>query len=308
MSAEGMSHRGVRGRGSRMLLIGLAAGCMALFGAAAPAMAYSEVKGKAAKEVFKKFVDCPIAAGEYCTYAETLSGEFKLGSKTAPIENPLVLQGGLKSLGTLQEITLPLTPPLYGAEEVSKTPQKLPGGLTGISEGIGGEVSATAELVKGGTVLVAPANLFGVEPAVTLPIKIHLQNELLGENCYIGTDSDPIVLHLTDYKTSPPAGTESISGKKGEEVSINRGRGFELKGNTLVDNTFAVPAATGCGSNVLLEPVVTALVNTDAELPSAAGKNVAILNGNVTNAQSKWVAKYDKKEIKAKEKAAKPAK
>ena len=138
--------------------------------------------------MFKKFVDCPISAGEYCSYAETLSGEFKLGSKTAPIENPLVLQGGLKSLGTLQEISMPLIPPLYGAEMVSKTPQKLPGGLTGIGEGLGGEVSATAELVTGGTVLVAPANPFGVLPAVTLPIKIHLENELLGPDCYIGSD------------------------------------------------------------------------------------------------------------------------
>ncbi len=294
-----------------MLLVGLAAGCMALLGAAAPAMAKqesNEIKGKAAKEVFKKFVDCPIAGGEYCTYAETLSGEFKLGSKTAPIENPLVLQGGLKSLGTLQEIVEPLIPPLYGAETVSKTSQKLPGGLTGISEGIGGEVSATAELIKGGTVLVAPAHLFGDEPAVTLPIKIHLQNELLGEDCYIGTDENPVVLHLTDAKTTPPSGTEPISGKQGESVSIGDGKAFELRGNTLVDNTFAVPAATGCGSNALVVPVVTALVNTDAGLPSAAGKNVAILNGNVINAQSKWVAKYDKKEIKAKEKAAKPAK
>ena len=307
MRAEGKSHEVARTRGGRMLLIALAAACMALLGASAPAMAYKEVKGQAAKEYFKKFVDCPVTAGEYCTYAETLSGEFKLGSKTAPIENPLVLQGGLKSLGTLQEITLPLIPPLYGAEEVSKTSQKLPGGLTGI-EGIGGEVSATAELITGGTVLVAPANLFGVEPAVTLPIKIHLQNEMLGENCYIGSDEDPIVLHLTDFTTDPPAGTEPISGKKGEEVSINRGRGFELLGNTLVDNTFAVPAATGCGTNALLVPVVTALVNTDAGLPSAAGKNVAILNGNVNNAQSKWVAKYDHKEIKAKEKAAKAGK
>ena len=249
MRAEGTSHGVARTRGSRMLLIGLAAACMALLGASAPAMAYKEVKGKQGKEMFKKFADCPIAAGEYCTYAETLSGEFKLGSKTAPIENPLVLQGGIKSLGTLQEITMPLIPPLYGAEMVSKTSQKLPGGLTGLGEGIGGEVSATAELVTGGTVLLAPANLFGVLPAVTLPIKIHLQNEMLGENCYIGTDKNPVVLHLTDYITSPPAGTEPISGKRGEEVSINSGRAFELHGNTLVDNTFPVPAATGCGTN-----------------------------------------------------------
>ena len=284
---------------------------MALLCASAPAMAKEtapEIKGKAGKEFFKRFLDCPVSSGEICTYAETLSGEFKIGSKTAPIVNPLVLQGGLASLGTLKELTMPLVPPRFGAEEVSKTPQPLPGGLTGLGEGIGGEVSATAELVKGGTVLLSPAELFGEEPVVTLPIKIHLQNELLGENCYIGSDESPVVLHLTASTTHPPAGTEPIKGKQGEKIGVLKGKGIEFRENTLVDNTFAVPGATGCGTNALLVPVVTALVNLDAGLPAAAGTNVAVLNGNVSTGQSKWVAKYDGKEIKAKEKAEKPAK
>ena len=47
-----------------MVLVGLAAGCLALLGGAAPSLA-TEIKGKAAKEEFKKFVDCPISKGEY---------------------------------------------------------------------------------------------------------------------------------------------------------------------------------------------------------------------------------------------------
>ena len=51
----------------------------------------------------------------------------------------------------------------------------------------------------------------------------------------------------------------------------------------------------------LLAPVITAAVNLDAGLPSAAGKNVAVLNGNFYTTLSTWVAKYDKKLLKEKE-------
>ncbi len=51
----------------------------------------------------------------------------------------------------------------------------------------------------------------------------------------------------------------------------------------------------------LTEPVITALVNTAEGLPSAAGKNVAILEGNLFTAISANVEKYDKKALKEKE-------
>ena len=54
----------------------------------------------------------------------------------------LILQGALEYEGLG---TLPLIPPRFGADEVSKTAQPVPGGLTGVSPLIGGEVTATAE-------------------------------------------------------------------------------------------------------------------------------------------------------------------
>ena len=301
-------HRRVIKRVGGTLLAAAAVCCLGLVGSgAALAGGNPKLTKEQLKALYMKFVDCPVAQGEYCTYGETLSGEFKIGSKVTPIEHPTILQGGLKSLGHVGEMTQTLIPPLFGAEEVSKTPQTIPGGLTGTGE-TGGPVTATAELIKGGTVLVAPGVLFGHGTAVTLPIKVHLQNEQLGENCYIGSDENPIVLHLTDSYTEPPEGTEPIEGKRGTIVGYDKGRILELHENTLVDNTWAAPAATGCGTSPLDEAVVTAAVNANAGLPSAAGKNVAILNGNVLNAQSKYVLKADKKEIKAKEAAAKAGK
>ena len=40
------------------------------------------------------------SAGEVCTYGETLSGEFKIGSKSVADHNPTILQGGLEADGT----------------------------------------------------------------------------------------------------------------------------------------------------------------------------------------------------------------
>jgi hypothetical protein len=244
------------------------------------------------KEDFKVFSNCPAAVSTQCVYGETLSGGFKMGSKNVPITNPVILQGGLD--GSAFE-PLPLLQPLNGAEAVSASSQPIPGGLTGISEIIGGPVSATAEVAGPSSVVhVSQYQLAsGAGTGVELPIKVHLENVLLGEDCYIGSDAEPIVLHLTTGTTSPPAGTAPIAGSLGTVITKDKSRFIEYKENSLVDNAFAVPAATGCGIG-LLAPVITAAVNLDAGLPSAAGKNVAELDGNLFTALAPYVAKYDK--------------
>jgi hypothetical protein len=244
------------------------------------------------KEDFKIFGNCPATVSTQCVYGETLSGAFKMGSKNVPITNPVILQGGLD--GSAFE-PLPLLQPLNGAEAVSASSQPIPGGLTGITEIIGGPASATAEVAGPSTVVhVSQFQLAsGTGTGVELPIKVHLENALLGSNCYIGSDAEPIVLHLTTGTTSPPAGTAPMTGKLGTIITKDKSRLIEYKENSLVDNTFPVPAATGCGIGLTV-PVITAAVNLDAGLPSAAGNNVAELNGNLFTALAPYVAKYDK--------------
>jgi hypothetical protein len=245
------------------------------------------------KEDFKKFSNCPAAISSTCLYGETLSGAFKIGSKTVPITNPVILQGGVS--GSVFE-TLPLLQPLNGAEAVSASPQPIPGGLTGLSEIIGGPASATAEVAGPASIVKVAQFKLASETgtAVELPIKVHLENAVLGSECYIGSDAEPIVLHLTTGTTSPPAGTEPIKGKLGTIVTKDKSRLIEYHENSLVDNTFAVPAATGCGTVPLLSAVITAAVNLDAGLPSAAGNNYAELDGNLYTSLATYVAKYDK--------------
>jgi hypothetical protein len=285
--------KGRSGRGSIRRLVSVAA--IAAMGltlgvAATPASA------KVNKADFLRFINCPVEQGKLCTYGETLSGEFKIGTKTVPVTVPTILQGGLATEGFS---VYPLIPPKFGAEALSKTPQPVPGGLTGLTEIIGGEVHATAE--QAGTIFVRPIALaFGEHKAIELPIRVHLENELLGPNCYIGSEAEPIVLGLTDGETEPPAGTTPISGEVGTTEGLDNHKITEFKGNKLVDNGFSAPAAKGCGTSPLLEPVITALVNTAEGLPAASG-NLAVLNGNLFTAFSADVAKYDKKALKEKE-------
>jgi hypothetical protein len=285
--------------GWRGLLACMAIACLALAMTSAPALAKGEKNPDDIlhKEDFLKFQNCPMEVAKACLYGETLEGEFKLGNKTTTLVNPTILQGGLAFLGA---VTLPLLPPRFGADEVSKTPQPVPGGLTGVSPLIGGPVNATAE--QAGTIIVTATNLgFGRGTAVEFPIKIHLENENLGPNCYIGSDAAPVVLKLTDGTTVPPEGVEPMSGKIGVNKGIDKSRIAAFYNNTLVDNTFEVPAATGCGEGVL-EPVLTAAVNAGIGLPSSPGTSHAILTGNQFTALATWVSKYDKKVLKAKEK------
>ncbi len=55
-----------------------------------------------------------------------------------------------------------------------------------------------------------------------------------------------------------------------------------IANNSLVNNSFAAPTSEGCGGifSFLIDPAV----NAELELPSAAGKNTAILNGTLSQA------------------------
>ncbi|MGA2322094.1 MAG: hypothetical protein ABSG95_15400 [Solirubrobacteraceae bacterium] len=252
---------------------------LGVLGGASPALAK-----KTPNPEFTPFANCPISAPAvtkkkrvaYCLVANTTSGEFKVGSKTVTINKPITLQGGL--IEGSRELV-----PATNGETLSKTPLTIPGGLVGVGD-IGGEVTATTELA--GPVLINESVLTdGDGAAVELPIKVKLSNPTLGNECYIGSDSAPVVLHLTTGTTSPPSPNTPIHGNPGT-ASFNEAFSIvTIEGTSLVDNSFAAPGVTGCGESLsaLLDPVV----DEDAGLPSAAGSNTAILNGSLkeTSAQ-----------------------
>jgi hypothetical protein len=247
---------------------------------------------------FKPFAECPLnnAAVEGCIFSESNGGFFQIGAKEVPLVNPVILQGGLAKGAFVGA---------ENGETLSKTPQPVPGGLlgivapkwwpgwlqewfnNGINEGFTG-VNATVELAgPASNIKINTTNLILEKgTAISLPVKIKLSNALLGSNCYIGSDSSPVVIDFTSGATAPPPPNESIHGSKGTIGSAGGGKIIVLSGGQLVNNSFAAPEADGCGGffSFFIDPLVNSLIGT----PSPAGTNTAILEGKLesTNANA----------------------
>jgi hypothetical protein len=216
----------------------------------------------ALKQDLQRFSDCPYANPLVlsCVYSTTTTGEFVIGKSTVPINKTVVIQGGLRALGFLV--------PATDGNTLSKTPLQVPGGLVGIElPGNFTEVTATAELAGQGQISTGASG-------VALPLKVKLDNLLLGGNCYVGSEGEPLSLHLVYGATNPPPPNKPIKGSL--VVSNHDGGSILVLTGTLVDNSFAAPGANGC---TLLPLVGDLAVNTKVGLPAAAGTNTAIMGG-----------------------------
>jgi hypothetical protein len=252
----------------RMAVVALAMSVAALVGAG------SATAGL--QKEFSVFDDCPTSnpAVVSCIVSYTTSGEFHLGNKAVPINKTITLQGGLTA-------TSPDIVPAADGNTLSKTALQLPGGLIGI-ELLPGltEVQATAELT--GPVVLNLPNFFARKGvAVSLPIKVNLGNPLLGGSCYIGSNTTPVDLQLTSGTTSPPSPNKPISGSAGKLEFAGAGGIIVISGGSVVDNSFSVPGAGGCGG--LLSLLIDPSVDLIAGVPAAAGHNTAVLNNTFEN-------------------------
>jgi hypothetical protein len=249
---------------------------------------------------YAQFKECPLNRATIvdCVYALTDGGGFTVGKKEVPLVNPVTLQGGYEGEG--QEIDF------YGAENgdtLSKTPQPVPGGLLGITaptwwpkflqdwfnnlinEGFTG-VNATVELTgptKGLTnVFLSTENLIFEEgTALGLPVKIHLENAILGSSCYIGSNSSPVQI---DFTTGQSGSLDGASGKLtfNEAFTITT-----ISGGKFVNGVFSAPGVNGCGG--IFSFFINPLVNSIIGLPSGSGKNSATLEGKLQDAQAEAV-------------------
>jgi hypothetical protein len=230
---------------------------------------------------YEQFSGCPTPKESpgtpICVRSDVTGGHLNVGNKKVPIEHPLVLSGGVT-----EEFEGFTAGPEGG---LSKTAQKVPGGVLGLTgltwllEFFGSEALT----------LYATTELAGVPSGftfatVTLPIKVHLTNPagLLGNNCYIGSTSSPIVLHNTTGTTSPPPPNKPITGKEPEFGETPKGVLF-AKNGIYVDNSFSAPGASGCVLTLFgFIPIsINGLVNEQSGLPAAAGTNEAVQNFNI---------------------------
>jgi hypothetical protein len=269
---------------------------------------------------FEKFKGCPteIPVVSLCSYGVTTGGEVTINKTKVPINKPIVQQGGLINAGNPEEPTLFVSIGAKpGFEAFQKVALNVPGGLldfvncteiTGegffekgaralckaVFESGPTEVTATTEPVanESNPPLLNQRNLStetGV--AVVLPVRVHLKNSLLGNGCYIGSEAHPIEWELTTGTSGKLKGKRGTAETLKEEIPGEEEpvRALRLSNNSLVDNTFTVPVAEGCGEFLGVKGFLDSIVDGKIGLPSASGNNAAKLDGELNSSSAEEV-------------------
>jgi hypothetical protein len=221
------------------------------------------IGAQAANAVFPNFSGCTITDPviERCVNIQNRSGNLNIKGFNVPLGESLEIRGKLQ----VREggASFLFVPPA-GTNGFFARTVPVPGGIFGIEWLPGNSVLGITELAGSSSqIRISPADL-----SVRIPVKVRLVNLLLGMDCHIGTNSNPVNLNLITGTTSPPPPNRPISGGTGE--GSFDGRKIILTGNRHVENSFAVPGATECGLGLGL---INSLVNLRLRLPSAAGNN-----------------------------------
>jgi hypothetical protein len=265
--------------------------------AAAGTLLYAAVTaGPAAAEgypapggIYAPFTDCPLnnpimdqsvgglATG--CIASISDSGTFTIHGIPVAVTHPVTVQFGVwdppNAVGN--QFQGGVLPPLDGKELVA-SPEQTPGGLPVLVCVTGG--SAVAQLCQkaetsGQTAVTAliksagPIDNFQLT-TFTQPVKIQLINPLLGDNCYIGSDSDPIVLNPTIVSGDLNFAFDP------DQVRFPNIAVFQITDATITDDTFVVPRANGCGPSGVADAAINSLLG----LPAPSGTNHLVLHGN----------------------------
>jgi hypothetical protein len=274
-----LNHHSRRRAGLRTAALVLAAAFIVSLAVVAPVMA------NPAKGLFKQFNQCPISDAnvEVCVVLKIDGGHFNIGTASVPINKHIVFQGGEDSNGNF-----------IGAENgetLTKVPLSVPGGLV---EVVGtpkfgatqekryeevremGMTAVTATLELAGTPVFNTGNLIQEQGvALSLPVRIHLENTFLGSDCYVGSSATPIAMELTTGSLAAVGKNPSINGAAGTLQSLDGGELLILKGDELVDNAFTEPTAGGCGGAFSSE--VDSAIDSKLGLPAATGYNEVVL-------------------------------
>jgi hypothetical protein len=291
-----------RRRAAPLALLALA---LAVFGVAGTAQA--KLVGE-----FTKFQYCPWtnAEAKKCLWSLTEGGEVKLGKKTVTIENKVLLQGGYGAPNATTKVSK-FFAATGGKPTLQPVAQKVPGGLAGIVPDASSPwlvkklikfffdnsltgLNSTLELAGSASLIeISEANLSkGEGIALKMPVKVHLENPFLGSKCYVGSDGSPITWNLTSGKTSPTKPNTPIEGVSGKITFLEGGRILQLNGNSIVDNNWSAPKASGCGGLLafLVNPIVGLQLGT-----TTAGNNSARLNNTISIATTGAVKTNDEK-------------
>lgn len=220
----------------------------------------------------------------FCIAASSPGGTFKLGNTTAAAGDTGLQFGITGARNPPWAVVAPAGGVIAGA------PVDVPGGLLGlmcpsgdpvvasvcslITDSNLNRVTATVEAADNPTDFSISAGLQVGTPIVTLPIKVRLQNPLLGSTCYIGSDANPIILRPAVVDASKATFGYSFFDLDGTPNPSGPLIVLSASGLKEADTTFAVPGANGCG----LAGVLNGAINFKTGLPSPSGNNSLVLD------------------------------
>ncbi|GAB3437080.1 hypothetical protein [Actinophytocola sediminis] len=261
-------------------------------GAAAALTAPATASAESLAGEWAPYGDCPVDAPAMlaadgsavvatCLAGTAPNGTIKLGNDSMPVGAVNFSFGVLNQRGTYT-LAVPANGGLTG------DPVTVPGGMLGlmcpsdipvISDICDAVVDSplntvTATIETAGTPRdfdLSAATTVG-RPIMTMPVKIRLRNPLLRSSCYIGSNSNPILLKVAN--TVAPAAAFSRFDADGTPSATGEMSALTTSGGALNDSTFAVPAAKGCDFVGLIDSVL----NSRQGLPAASGTNNLTLN------------------------------
>lgn len=215
-----------------------------------------------------------------CVVSVTHTGSFTIGTTTVPLNSPITLQFGVYWDKSAPTVNFPdgssanqyATVAPTGTTLLTAKPAEIT--IPGIINFLPGVTSVFAQVEQAGPVTAFTPLAAGESyPVFKLPVKLHLYNAFFGSNCYIGSNSSPIVLSPTTGTTAPPAPGVPMTGDPGTIAVAADPNGYgsvvaSFTGAKLVDNTFSVPGASGCGLGGILDPIIDLVMG----IPAGAGK------------------------------------
>jgi hypothetical protein len=249
-----------------------------------------------------------------CFYASTEGGEeggsYTVGGITVPLSKKVALQfGSAVNEETGEETFAPAAngqPSLVPGKElvpgeplssISAAEQEELGWPQEMKESYARAVKfhetrkAYEEIEFAGPAGISRSNLLNEEgTAVLAPVKIKAENawlSQLGDSCYIGSEEEPIVQHLTTGISTSPLTGEELHGAVGEIVGFFHAFNLVIiKHSNLVDNTYPVPGADCTGPN---SGIVEATIDKIFSIPAVAGASKTELKGTLWNSTAEWV-------------------
>lgn len=258
------------------------------------------------KGIYKGFTNCPLnnpimhedlpitdAGGGLaaCVSGDATGGSITIGNISTTVAQPVNVQFGFFTPPMDDTFyPAPAVPPLAGTSAILSTqPDLIPEPLTQAlgcpssdptvenicqqAQTRGGSSNQVFALAQEAGASISNFQLV----SWTQPLKFHLINPLLGSNCYIGSDEQPVVVNPSI--SVGPGGGLVVEQDPAPTVHPDT-EVLGINGAVASDTTFAVPfGVTGCGPGGVANVAVDEALDAASGLPSASGANNLTLTG-----------------------------